>query len=429
MRGGGFKLDQNQYVQLLHLCAGAGEEHWPTGGKLMKELLEGEKMPELTEPMASGCIKLYDCLHQPEDAVQMWQRMRMLDLPRKRRTFAPLLALLSDGKRLQTALDVFKDSQTQGVDLLEEDFMNLAKACAAQSDAEQLASVLQAMMELIYTLKPTTLAEIEAIFTNKNVETATVQISAEDGKGLCPHCGETLRSIDLSPEELVEMCGQICTLAKVGDFQSQAFEAFKQWLLRRDPPDAVVDGANVGYYSLRPDQGETLNYQKVAEVVRWFVTRGKRPLLVMHSRHFGASAPMSSQDRQQVQRWKDDKILYATPPKMNDDWFWLYAAVWGSSVAGAGKEVVMVSNDQMRDHHFQMLSARKFLKWRERHWVNFHFADRARGPPILAFPSKFSIRMQHVEGDPKRWHFPHAESGTTWLCCAKNSTSEAKPET
>eukprot|EP00961_Rhodomonas_salina_P106441 1433493-Rhodomonas_salina.7 len=39
-------------------------------------------MPELTEPMASGCIKLYDCLHQPEDAVQMWQRMRMLDLVR-----------------------------------------------------------------------------------------------------------------------------------------------------------------------------------------------------------------------------------------------------------------------------------------------------------------------------------------------------------
>lgn len=40
------------------------------------------------------------------------------------------------------------------------------------------------MMELIYTLKPTTLAEIEAIFTNKNVETATVQISA--GQTLAP---------------------------------------------------------------------------------------------------------------------------------------------------------------------------------------------------------------------------------------------------
>jgi len=46
-----------------------------------------------------------------------------------------------------------------------------------------------------------------------------------------------------------------------------------------------------------------------------------------------------------------------------------------------------------------MLSTRKFLKWRERHWVNFHFDEPLRGareapPPTFVFPTKFSIRMQ-----------------------------------
>ena len=45
----------------------------------------------------------------------------------------------------------------------------------------------------------------------------------------------------------------------------------------------------------------------------------------------------------------------------------------------------------------QMLSTRKFLKWRERHWVNFHFDDRGRDSvPTFVFPTKFSIRMQEV---------------------------------
>ena len=95
-----------------------------------------------------------------------------------------------------------------------------------------------------------------------------------------------------------------------------------------------------------------------------------------------------------MQRWRDKKVLYTTPPKMNDDWFWLYAGVWSSAQRG-GASLVMVSNDQMRDHHMQMLSTRNFLKWRERHWVNFHFDERDKNaPPSFVFPSKFSIRMQ-----------------------------------
>jgi hypothetical protein len=80
-----------------------------------------------------------------------------------------------------------------------------------------------------------------------------------------------------------------------------------------------------------------------------------------------------------------------------------------------------------------MLSTRKFLKWRERHWVNFHFDDRRDAQPEFVFPTKFSIRMQQVgdtsvgdKGAPAQgaisqgcqgaWHLPSAADRTQWVC-------------
>lgn len=56
--------------------------------------------------------------------------------------------------------------------------------------------------------------------------------------------------------------------------------------------------------------------------------------------------------------------LYTTPAGSNDDWYWLHAAV----TAGSGG--ILVTNDELRDHVFQMLpSPRLFYKWKERHQV------------------------------------------------------------
>ena len=42
---------------------------------------------------------------------------------------------------------------------------------------------------------------------------------------------------------------------------------------------------------------------------------------------------------------------------MNDDWFWIHAALY---CPGA----LFVSNDEMRDHYLQMLAPRSFLQWK-----------------------------------------------------------------
>jgi len=69
-----------------------------------------------------------------------------------------------------------------------------------------------------------------------------------------------------------------------------------------------------------------------------------------------------------TQSWnQDNTYLYKVPTGMNDDWFWLYAAF------RCRDSVLLVTNDEMRDHHFQMLSTLVFIKWKEIHQVHFTF--------------------------------------------------------
>jgi len=61
-------------------------------------------------------------------------------------------------------------------------------------------------------------------------------------------------------------------------------------------------------------------------------------------------------------------MLYITPHGNNDDWFWLFAAVsWG---------VHVVTNDEMRDHDFNMLAPKWFSRWRERHACKYLFGKK-----------------------------------------------------
>lgn len=78
--------------------------------------------------------------------------------------------------------------------------------------------------------------------------------------------------------------------------------------------------------------------------------------------------------------------------------FWLHAALT------SGKGTLVVTNDEMRDHHFQMLSPRSFLRWKDRHQVHFSFGGqqydqngRSCGRSVqLTYPEIYSRRIQPI---------------------------------
>ena len=96
---------------------------------------------------------------------------------------------------------------------------------------------------------------------------------------------------------------------------------------------------------------------------------------------------------------------------MNDDWFWMHAALiyGGSSSSNSSvrktshQPILAITNDEMRDHHFQMLAEGSFLRWKERHQVHFSFGswnkELDQRDVLLQYPSTYSWRIQRVERD------------------------------
>lgn len=154
--------------------------------------------------------------------------------------------------------------------------------------------------------------------------------------------------------------------------------------------DVVIDGANVGYYDSNfATAPNHVNYHQIDWIVGHFLREGKNVLLIIHSRHFSPNL-MPPQYRDLHRRWKEAGVLYATPRGMNDDWFWLHAAL------ETGAHVL--TNDEMRDHHFQMLAPRSFLRWKDRQQIHFGFGPwrGARRLVELRYPEIYSRRIQRI---------------------------------
>lgn len=159
--------------------------------------------------------------------------------------------------------------------------------------------------------------------------------------------------------------------------------------------DVVIDGANVGYFKRNfANAPKYVDYKQIDWVIEHFSSNGNNILLIMHERHFGKKL-MPKWAEGIVKKWDDAGILYRTPHGSNDDWFWMHAALW----CGHGTQVL--SNDLMRDHHFQMLAYRSFLRWKERHQVNFDFGDwnGNKREVKLKRPGVYSRRIQRIKGE------------------------------
>jgi hypothetical protein len=163
-----------------------------------------------------------------------------------------------------------------------------------------------------------------------------------------------------------------------GNWRSQVWSSFKSWLKGgptsssgadssvqatvqqeggRDEPwfDIVIDGANVGYYKQNFAGAPThVDYKQIDQMLSFLVGKQHKPLLVLHCRHVDEkNFPPGAEGREisrLVQSWRATGRLFTTPRSFNDDWFWLYSAVKYNSM--------VITNDEMRDHHFQLLSPR-----------------------------------------------------------------------
>jgi hypothetical protein len=188
--------------------------------------------------------------------------------------------------------------------------------------------------------------------------------------GMCPACRTRLKAIDLKDTEMVLLREQLEEAVRkqldgmehaLGTEENIFTEGthqglrgtnhlshFKEFLEDRGGFDFVVDGANVGFYNqmtTKPGSRIRFKYTQIHHLVQHLSTMGS-VLLVMHEQYV-SNCVLTKMDRDFINAWVKDDIMYVTPHGMNDDWFWLLA---GLTSTRSGKRPYVITNDHMKDH-------------------------------------------------------------------------------
>jgi proteinaceous RNase P len=168
-------------------------------------------------------------------------------------------------------------------------------------------------------------------------------------------------------------------------------------------------------YMLILVQIHMLNIEQLDAVITELRGRyhGKWPLVILHNKRI-AKLMENSSNRHLIEIWRANGALYTTPSGSNDDWYWLYAAI--------KLNCLLVTNDEMRDHIFELLGSSFFPKWKQRHRVKYTFN---KGKAVLVMPPPYSSEIQ--ESEVGSWHVPMEErSGDErvriWLCIGRTGT-------
>tara|TARA_Y100000589_G_C27194203_1_gene646064 strand:+ start:2689 stop:3996 length:1308 start_codon:yes stop_codon:yes gene_type:complete len=172
----------------------------------------------------------------------------------------------------------------------------------------------------------------------------------------CTEYGKELSIIDLSDEEHSSILSRIENIF----LNKKELIKLKKWLDKKEENSIVIDGANVGYYNMRPDKGGNLNYNQIEIIGNYYRKNGKKIIIFLHKRHINKSC-LSDINNDLIKKWRRENELYVTPWKENDDLYWLYSSFYI-------KKSKIVTNDEMRDHHFNTLSSTKEFP----HWKNLH---------------------------------------------------------
>ena len=112
-----------------------------------------------------------------------------------------------------------------------------------------------------------------------------------------------------------------------------------------------------------------------------------------------------------VARWREAGEILEVPHGQNDDWFWLHVCLLSmrhQRIEGtARKEILLISNDQMRDHLWRMKNPKFFDKFKARHVAQYsiRFGEDGVNKYEYFLPTPFSVTMQVTEDNV--WHVPY----------------------
>ncbi|KAL8040601.1 hypothetical protein ABFX02_10G109000 [Erythranthe guttata] len=407
--------------------------------------MRSENIP-MNEATFTSVARMATAFGDGDMAFDMVKQMKEYGINPRLRSYGPALSIFCSNGDIDNAFKVESHMLEHGVYPEEPELEALLKVSIDAGKSEKVYNVLHKLRTSVRQVSSSTAELIERWFTSKTASRVgkrkwdqnliieamknggggwhgkgwlgkgkwTVSRSPVDSDGLCKCCGKKLVTIDLDPVETENFAKSVASIAAEREKDS-SFQKFQKWLDYYGPFEAVVDAANVGLYSQRSFKPSKVN--AVVNGIRQMLHCRKWPLIVLHNRRINGGKMEEPFNKALIEKWRTADAIYATPTGSNDDWYWLYAAIKCGCL--------LVTNDEMRDHLFQLFGNDFFPKWKERHQVRFSFTETG---PTFRMPPPCSVVIQETEEG--QWHIPivsesENEDERIWLCCSRSNSSSS----
>ncbi|KAI4322399.1 hypothetical protein L6164_022100 [Bauhinia variegata] len=447
------RLNQHHFNSLLYLCSNS------VADPSLKELVLDygfrvfDHMSSIgispNEASITAIARLAAAKGDGDHAFELVKSIGKYKVEPRLRTYDPALFCFCEHLDAEKAYEVEKHMSEAGLRLEEEELVALLKVSAEKGRQERVYEYLHKLRSSVRVVCESIAKVIEDWFHSTkasevgelNMDTGrvkegilrngggwhglgwigqgnwVVRRANVDLDGHCCCCREQLVCVDIDDDETERFAQSVAPLAlerevkaNFSEFQVCEFDPVIApiGLAKHADYDAIVDGANIGLYQQNFADGG-FSISQLDDVVKELYNRsGKKwPLVILHNRRLRGLVE-NPYSRKIVQEWMYNGSLYTTPNGSNDDWYWLYAAV--------KSRCLLVTNDDMRDHIFQLIGNSFFNQWKERHQVHYTFI---KGILQLQMPPTYSLVIQ--ESEKGSWHVPIAgnsneESSRIWLC-------------
>ena len=361
------------------------------------------------------------CLGDPDEAFTVAKQNVESAFPARLRVFTPALLGYREQGEMEKALEVQHVMESAALDLTEFELRMLLQVCSQPTGRyQEIETLLKKMGKELTFLEKATIEVARHYFTSRhslkafgegvlsNKQMWLVDDVTVDANGYSLTSGENLTASDLSDEDWESFLAAVEKLATKREPKQKPFKEFVQWLDNHGPFPIVIDGANVALHKQNmPCGGFSFRqiYFLVQHLQHTFPER--KILLVLHYYRTKNEAAMKPQSYAFLSRMTQSNQLCVAPANCNDDWYWLYAALY------ARGDGLLVSNDECRDHIFQLLAPKYFLKWKERHLVRYEFVH---GAPTIQLPSLYTCCTQQLGNGT--WMLPYRDDDEKekWLC-------------
>ncbi|KAE8687231.1 Proteinaceous RNase P 2 [Hibiscus syriacus] len=446
------RLNQDHFNTLLYLCSTFATDPYSKDLALQYGFRVSDHMMSLNirpnEASVTAIARLAEAKGDGDYAFEIVKTLGDYQVPPRLRTYEPALFCFCQKLEADKAYEVEEDINIMGLSLEEPQIAALLKLSADTGREERVYNYLHKLRRSVRWISDETGKILEDWFLCKTCEIGSegakydvdsvkeailmngggwhglgwigegkwvVRKGNVESNGRCCSCGEQLDCVDIGDVETEKFALSVAGLAMEREVKAN-FREFQDWLEKNANYEAIVDGANIGLYQQNFADGGFSVIQLDAVVKEMYTRTGNKwPLVILHNKRVRALLENPS-SRKMVEEWMANGILYTTPHGANDDWYWLYAAV--------KLRCLLVTNDEMRDHIFELLGNSFFLKWKERHQVRYTFL---KGTLKLQMPLTYSIFIQ--ESEKGSWHVPivgnsDEETSRTWLCITRPGACE-----